>query len=245
MKKILNFILISSVLFASCTKKPDSAETAEIQQEEIQQPEPEILAEEPPAKIEEPKKIEEPEKIPEKIIEETPKKEEPPKKEPEPIKNPEPEKKEEPKPKVEEKSEIDEEYARSVGDIAVTRDEFVEDKKEILGIIDKLSTIMAKKDFQSWVNLLDSESVSYWKQSGNLKKAQSRLPIKGIQLRTLEDYFKYIFIPARQNRSITEIRYISDKYVKAIEVKEDADYVYYYFNKVNGKWMLHIPSLSE
>ena len=95
------------------------------------------------------------------------------------------------------------------------------------------------------MNRLYEESISYWKQKQNLKKAQARLPIKGIQLRTMEDYFKYIFIPARQNRTITEIRYISDKYVKAIEMKESVDYVYYYFNKVDGKWMLHLPPLTD
>ena len=32
------------------------------------------------------------------------------------------------------------------------------------------------------------------------------MPVKGIQLKTLQDYFKYIFVPARQKSQITEIK---------------------------------------
>ena len=69
--------------------------------------------------------------------------------------------------------------------------------------------------------------------------------MKGIQLKTLQDYFKYIFVPARQKSQITEIRYESDSYVKAVEVQEDQDLIYYFFKKINGKWLVHIPQLDS
>ncbi|MBR1714528.1 MAG: hypothetical protein IJ717_06260 [Treponema sp.] len=235
MKKTIGLMMISILVLAACSKKNGAAATVSQQESETQ----EVSLPEIPA---EPEKTDE--EPTEAVVEEM--KKEPPA----PVQKQEPaeekvEKKEKPKEGVQPPSPIDDEYARSVGNVAVTKDRFVEDKAEILGIIEKLATIMKKKNYGAWMNLLDEESISYWKQKQNLKKAQARLPIKGIQLRTMEDYFKYIFIPARQNRTITEIRYISDKYVKAIEMKESVDYVYYYFNKVDGKWMLHLPPLTD
>ena len=235
MKKTIGLMMISILALAACSKKNGAAATVSQQESETQ----EVSLPEIPAEPE--KNNEEPTEA---VVEEM--KEEPPA----PVQKQEPadekvEKKEKPKEDVQPQSPIDDEYARSVGNVAVTKDRFVEDKAEILGIIEKLATIMKEKNCGAWMNLLDEESISYWKQKQNLKKAQTRLPIKGIQLRTMEDYFKYIFIPARQNRTITEIRYISDKYVKAIEMKESVDYVYYYFNKVDGKWMLHLPPLTD
>ncbi len=235
MKKTIGLMMISILALSACSKKNGDANTVPRQKAEAQ----EVSLPEIPAEPE--KNDEEPTEA---VAEE--KKEEPPA----PVQNQKPaeekvEKEEEPKEDVQPPSQIDDEYARSVGNVAVTKDRFVEDKAEILGIIEKLSTVMKEKNYGAWMNLLDEESISYWKKKQNLKKAQARLPIKGIQLRTMEDYFKYIFIPARQNRTITEIRYISDKYVKAIEMKESVDYVYYYFNKVDGKWMLHLPPLTD
>lgn len=168
---------------------------------------------------------------------------------------------EEPAPVVEEKKEpvvevaevvpepvvqapVDDEYARSVGDVSVSRDTFEEDKSKILRIIDELSKVMNEMDYRLWLKYVDSESVNYYSQPSNLKKAQARLPVKGLKLNSLQDYFKYVFVPARRGRNVTEIRYISDNYIKAIQVQENQDIVYYYFNKINGFWMVHIPPID-
>lgn len=143
-----------------------------------------------------------------------------------------------------ENSAIKKEYSRSIGNVEVSIDTFLEDKAKILETIKELESIMKSKNYIKWINYIDSNSLNYWKNPENLRKAQSKLPVKGLKLKDLEDYFKYIFIPARQNRTVTEIRYISDNYVKAIEVKSDFDYVYYYFNKINEKWLIHLPPLD-
>lgn len=150
----------------------------------------------------------------------------------------EPVKKEE--PKVEQKND---EYSRSVGNLNISKDDFEADKKAIMAMISELDTIMKDKNYKAWLGYIDSESTEYWSKSSTLKKAQARLPIKGLQLKTLEDCFKYVFVPARQKSKITEIRYESATYVKAVEVQEEQDLVYYDFKKINGKWLVHIPPL--
>ena len=79
----------------------------------------------------------------------------------------------------------------------------------------------------------------------NLHKISTRLPIKGIKVESLEDYFKYVFIQSRIGRQIDEIRYISDTSIKAVQVRDQQDIVFYYFHKINGEWKLHLPPLED
>lgn len=157
---------------------------------------------------------------------------------------------EEPEPEPEPEEEpSDDEYARSVGDIEVSRDTFEHDKQAILDIISELNISMkdpnSNKSYNAWIQHVDQASIDYWKLRKNLQKAEKRLPVKGVRLQSLQDYFKQVFCPARRGREITEIRYISDTYVKAIQVQERQDIVYYYFNKVAGKWKVHIPPIEN
>lgn len=155
-------------------------------------------------------------------------------------------------PEPEKKEAVSDEYSRSVGQISVSKDTFEADKKEIMSIIARLSTIMKDFDYQSWLRYVDNESKIYWSQPANLKAAQRKLPIKGLQIKNLQDYFKYVFVPARADREVTSIRYVSDTYVKAVQVTSPATAetpekytVYYYFNKIDGHWSLHLPRIDE
>ncbi len=158
----------------------------------------------------------------------------------------------EPETKVEEPVEepavdttLQEEYERSINSASnITREAFTEDKKSILAIIDILSEIMKNKDYKKWRTYVDDASIKYWSTRTNLQKAQNRLPVKGITLKTLEDYFKYVFIPSRTGRTVDEIRYETDTQVKVVHVDGDEDTVYYYFKKsANGEWKLHLPPI--
>lgn len=215
-----------------------------------------VAAPEPPAveaEAKEPAVVEEaaPEPVPEKEPEPAPEPAKEAEPEPEPIPEPEPAVEPEPEPKVEEvkeepkKEEPKDEYERSVGDVAVSRDTFEKDKEKILEIISELDKVMKDFDYRSWLNYVDKQSIDYWSRPANLKKAQSRLPVKGLRLTSLQDYFKYVFVPARKGRKVTEIRYVSDTYIKAIEVGEDQDIVYYYFNKIDGSWMVNLPPIED
>ncbi len=144
-------------------------------------------------------------------------------------------------------AESEEEYARSTVDVDVTREEFSSDKKEILRIISELSQIMEKSDYESWLNYIEPDSVKYWSNIVNLSKAARRLPVdpkkplERPKLNNLQDYFKLVFVRSRKGRSVSEIRYISRDSVKAVQVEDDRDIVYYNFVRVNKNWMISIP----
>ena len=144
--------------------------------------------------------------------------------------------------------ETEEEYLRSINNLqaeeVVTKSEFEEDKAAILAIIEDLAEIMEEEDFNAWMNYISKDSKTYYSNPKNIRKAQKNLPDKTLQLYGIKDYFKHVFIPARKNRRVDEIRYISKSYVKAVQVKDDSSIVvYYYFIKENGKWIVHIPEL--
>ena len=200
----------------------------------VQDPAVEVIESEPRPVIEvTPETIPEPE--PEPIVEAVPE----PEPEPEPIVEVVPE----PVKKID-----DDEYLRSINSIegdSVTKEEFSDDKTAILEIIEDLSDIMEKKDAQRWLVYIEPASKEYYSNITNLKKAQKKLPNKSVSLNNITDYFKYVFIPSRKRSQVDEIRYISKSSIKAVQVKDDKSIVvYYYFTKVDGKWLIHLPTIS-
>ena len=226
MNKIKLSILIGAILvfISLCICCPLKNKTP------VQEPVVEVIESEPQPVIEVT-----PETIPEPVVEVIPE----PEPEPEPIVEvvPEPV-----------KNIDDDEYFRSINSIegdSVTKEEFSDDKTAILEIIEDLSDIMEKKDAQRWLVYIEPASKEYYSNITNLKKAQKKLPNKSVSLNNITDYFKYVFIPSRKRSQVDEIRYISKSSIKAVQVKDDKSIVvYYYFTKVDGKWLIHLPTIS-
>ncbi len=141
--------------------------------------------------------------------------------------------------------ENDEEYLRSTQDVSVSKEEFSSDKKDILGIIEKLAVIMAEYDYDSWLEYIEPESLQYYSNPVNLRNASKRLPVKGQRLNSLKDYFVFVFVPSRKNHVVDEIRYLSKDSVKVVQTNGSQDIVYYNFTKINEKWMIRIPPLES
>jgi hypothetical protein len=141
--------------------------------------------------------------------------------------------------------EDEEEYLRSTQALSaeelVTKDEFAEDKAEILKIIKELQKVMERENVEEWLTYVDTASKNFYSNPVNIRKVQKKLPNKAIVLNGIGDYFKYVFIPSRKNREITEIRYISKTNTKAVQVNDDHSITrYYQFIKINGKWYVQL-----
>lgn len=142
----------------------------------------------------------------------------------------------------------DDEYIRSTNNLSddeqVSHQEFTEDKATIMKIIEDLQEIMQKKDFNAWLKYIDPQSIKYYSNPVNVRKAQKKLPYKTIQLNGIEDYFVHVFISSRKRSEVKEIRYISKTETKAVNIKDDGSIVVYYqFIKINNKWLVRIPPL--
>ena len=216
MKKLSIFITFIIFMLAGCTATKSN---------------PEVL--DPVEEVPVPQEVQTPAEEPEIIIPE-----------PEPI-VPEPEP--ELEPVVQELTPEEQEFLRSTKalneECIISIDTFTKDKKDVLDTIAELDEIMKKGDYVRWLTYVSKESKDYWMNAKRLKELEGRLPVKGLKLSGLRDYFKYIFIPARAGHTVDEIRYVSDTVVKAVQVKENRDVVYYTFEKIEGKWLLKLDTL--
>lgn len=179
-------------------------------------------------------------------VEPVPQEKEEPVVEPEHDPTPEPEPEPEPEP-VKELTPEEQEFLRSTvalnGEGQVTIDTFTKDKQEILDTIDKLADIMKTGNYRGWLGYVSPESREYWSNPKHLKEIEGKLPVKGLKISGMQDYFKYIFVPARSGHRVEEIRYVSDSLVKAVQVQKNRDIVFYTFEKVNNKWLLKLDTL--
>jgi hypothetical protein len=127
---------------------------------------------------------------------------------------------------------------------AISEETFHADKASIMTIIADLQKIMATKDVARWRTYLSPSSAAYLKNQSNLRAISTKLPPQ-FAIRNDEDFFKYVFIPARQGRKIDEIRYISAAEVKAVQVLANSDVIYYFFEKINGRWLVSIDEIHN
>ena len=237
MKKRIFFLIFIVVLLFSCgTDQPVQIEEQEpVQVSPVAEPTPEPVVEQKPAP--EPVPVQEPV-----IVQE-------PEPEPEPIPEPEPVVfVDEPEVVIiEEVSEEIQEYSRSISTLedgsSITEDTFLKDKQEILEIISKLETIMKGKKYNDWLSYLTPDSKTFWSNKKNLSELSQKLFSKyNFELKNLREYFEYFFIPARKGRVVDEIRYVTPIEIKAVQYKDKEDIIYYYFEKIDGKWLIRLDT---
>ena len=137
------------------------------------------------------------------------------------------------------------EYERSTAKVSVSKETFDADKRRILNMISDLDTYMETGDYKGWLTCLSDESRTYWSRPQNLRKAAAKLPVSGLKLNNMEDYFNYVFVPARMGRKVEEIRYVTETQVKAVQVEDNVDMVFYHFKKVDDKWKLFLPKIKD
>lgn len=151
---------------------------------------------------------------------------------------------------VQEVPDNEDEYLRSTNELSaeesVSKQEFEEDKAEILRIIAELEKIMKKGDFEGWKKYIAPDSINYYSSPANIRKVQKKLPDKTTQLHGIKDYFTKVFIKIRQGSSVEEIRYISKNNIRGGYYKADKTtfVITYYFVKIDGKWYVHIPPVE-
>ena len=234
--RYLFLAFIISVL-VGCSAAPSSVKEEPTPSEEIAvpapQPEPVKEAEVPvkresvkptvPVKPKPPVKTKEP---PAKV-------EEPPMK-PEPVKEPVVEVKPEP---VEEKNTVIAEFEG----VTITKETYDQTKTEMEKIVEKLNRITATKDYAQWTTFLSEEYKQQYSQPLTLRKVSEALPVKGIKLKSLRDYFMYVFVPSRQNVRVDDIRFVSPTRVDVIMKQANVSLLVYGLENINGSWKL-IPS---
>ncbi len=123
--------------------------------------------------------------------------------------------------------------------ITITKQTFKNTKSEIQLVVEDLNKITFSKNFESWQNYLTDEYRKNFSDLAILEKVSASLPVKNVQLRTLKDYFTYVFVPSRQNMRVDDIQFVSPTRVYVImEIAPKSPAAIYILEKTSGKWKL-------
>ncbi|UTC78659.1 hypothetical protein E4O04_11920 [Treponema sp. OMZ 799] len=140
-------------------------------------------------------------------------------------------------PKVEAAKSADEEVVAQFEGVSITKKDKEIAKSEIEEVVKKLNEITAKKDYGRWRYWLSIEYIKEFSKPEVLKKTSEGLPahLKGKQLKNIEDYFYYVFVPSRQNKKFDDLEYLSP--TKVATWTTDSK-ILYRFEKIDGRWLL-------
>lgn len=182
----------------------------------------------PKGQVEQPK-VEEPkveEKISEVVVQEEPL--------PPPVEEKEPE-----KPNVE--KEKDNEVIAEFGDVKITKKDYHDTMDEIKKIVDGLNKTTATSDYNTWLTYLSESYKAEYSKKSTLKSTVDNLKKKkvvGLKLETLNDYFKYVFVAARQNIRVDDIEFLSPVRVNVLMITKGKKLLVYDLEKINNRWLL-------
>jgi len=127
--------------------------------------------------------------------------------------------------------------------VTITKETYDQTKTEMEKIVEKLNRITATKDYTQWRTFLSEEYKEQYSQPLTLKKVSEALPVKGIKLKSLRDYFTYVFVPSRQNVRVDDIKFVSPTRVDVIMQQGNTSLLVYGLENIDGSWKLIPPKL--
>lgn len=144
------------------------------------------------------------------------------------------------KPKAEVPKQADEEVVAQFEGVSITKKEKEIAKSEIEEVVKKLNEITAKKDYGRWRYWLSTEYKKEFSKPEVLKKISEELPanLRGKQLKTIEDYFYYVFVPSRQNGRVDDIEYLTPTKVRVWKIEPTRKLIFYNLEKIDDRWLL-------
>ena len=144
------------------------------------------------------------------------------------------------KPQAEAPKSADEEVIAQFEGVSITKKDKEIAKSEIEEVVKKLNDITAKKDYGRWRYWLSTEYKKEFSKPEVLKKASEGLPsnLKGKQLKSIEDFFYYVFVPARQNGRVDDIEYLTPTKVRVFNIEPKRTLIFYNLEKIDNRWLL-------
>lgn len=211
MRKLCYVFLLVGVFFFSCETIPKGKEaSAVVEKQVVEEPVPEKA----PVKEVEGQKVERvQEEAPVEQVEE-------------PIKN------------VEESASRENEVIAEFGEVKITKKHYNDTMDEIKIVVEGLNKTTASKDYATWLTYLSEQYKKTYSNSSTLKATSDTLPVKGLKLNNLKDFFNYVFVPSRQKIKVDDIKFLSPVKVNVIMITRGKELLVYDLEKINEKWLL-------
>lgn len=114
---------------------------------------------------------------------------------------------------------------------------------DVKALIARLNAIIQAKDYEGWSKVLTAEYLDYYSSPETLAKISESAVLKrqGVTLKTIEDYFRYVVYPSRQNDRVDDIEFIEPSRIRAIIVNAKGErLVLYNLEKIGDTWKIAI-----
>ncbi len=125
----------------------------------------------------------------------------------------------------------------------VTEEEKTATFVDVRSLIDSLNRIIRRQDYEAWLSNLTDSYIRYYSDPAVLAQ-YSEFPVlkrKGVELKTLKDYFLYVVYPSRQNDKVDDIEFVGERLVKAITVSPKGERtILYMLEKHGDAWKIGI-----
>lgn len=144
--------------------------------------------------------------------------------------------------KQEELTNQETEVIAEFGEVKITKKHYNDTMDEIKIVVDGLNKITASKDYTTWLRYLSDQYKRTYSNLSILKTISDSLPVKGLKLNNLKDYFNYVFVPSRQKIKVDDIKFLSPVKVNVVMLSKGKELLVYDLEKINEKWLL-VPRL--
>ncbi len=113
-------------------------------------------------------------------------------------------------------------------------------KEDLSNLIATLNSIIARKDYDTWLTYLTKDYFDYYSDPEILKEQSDSPLLKKykIVLRSLKDYFNYVVVGSRKNVRLDEIKAIDENHIKAYMYIDNTPVIIYELVNVNGNWKI-------
>ena len=144
------------------------------------------------------------------------------------------------KPEEPAKTETAESNKEPSGEYVLDEATYKKTKEDLTNLISNLNSIIAAKDYDTWLTYLTKKYYDYYSDPEVLKE-QSESPLLkkyNIVLRSLKDYFNYVVVGSRKNVRLDEIKAIDADHIKAYMYVKGTPVIIYELVKINGNWKI-------
>jgi hypothetical protein len=124
--------------------------------------------------------------------------------------------------------------------IEVPEDVYNQAFKEVEAVIAELNQIIYRGDFDAWMEHLTDHYRDIYSDPEVLAEISQQpvLAQSNIQLRTIHDYFRHVFVPSRARARLDDLVFYSDTVVEAVTIFRGEPLILYLLRKVDGEWRI-------
>ncbi|HUZ18858.1 MAG TPA: hypothetical protein VMV68_10765 [Spirochaetia bacterium] len=130
------------------------------------------------------------------------------------------------------------------GQVTLTKAQYQQTFDDIRALIEELNVIIGNEDYTAWLSHLTAEYRDYYSNSATLQviSEQPILTRRGIVLRSLEDYFRYVVVPSRADAHLDDLDFVDPDHVKAITIVSGSRYILYDLKRQGNEWKIGLSS---